>query len=180
MHRLHWNVAWCGLVWLAYGMKYKSDDLLHPRSLQEALSEDCSAAISMDVPGKIEKVEFSCFVMGYMIVRWSVSGDTFGGKLHQDEWSMSTTPPESTLLSVFLTKLTCPLHDFTAYSPCTTLHSFMHNFVFVAKIHNYLLHYIPKPQGYHPQVFEDIFLSIRPSRSLKNRDRHFVSKRALT
>ena len=50
-----------------------------------------------------------------------------GNMLHQDEWRMSTTPSEFPLLSVLL-KI-CPLHDFTTYSLCTTLHSIMHNFV---------------------------------------------------
>ena len=98
--------------------------------------------------------------------------------LHQDEWSMSTTPPIFPLLSVLLRNLLVfgmtsllIVHVPPINHSCITLS-------FEVKLQSCLLHSDLKTQGYHPQAFQDTSRTPRTSRTIKNMDQHLLSNRA--
>ena len=101
-----------------------------------------------------------------------------GNILHQDEWSMSTIPHEFPLLSVLLINLL--VHGMTSLL-IVHVPPFIHSYItlsFQVHIQSRLLHYDLKTQSYHPEAFQDTSRTPRPSRTLKNRDQHLLSKRA--
>ena len=103
-----------------------------------------------------------------------------GNMLHQDEWSMYTTPPEFPLLSVLLKNLL--VHGMT---PLLILHvpPFNHSCITLSlevQIQNSLLHSDLKTLGFCREAFQDIFWATRPSRTLEFISQHLLFKRALT
>ena len=97
--------------------------------------------------------------------------------LHQDEWSMSSTPLEFPLLSVLLRNLT--VHGMTSLL-IVHVPPFIHSCItlsFEVRIQNRLLHYVFKTQGYHAKAFLDIYRTPISSKTLENRAQHFLPKR---
>ena len=93
---------------------------------------------------------------------------------------LSTTPLKFPLLSVHLRNLfdhgmtsLLIVHVPQLIHSCITLS-------FRVQIQNRLLHSDLKTQGYLAKAFQDTSRTLRPSRTLKNRDQHFLLQRAHT
>ena len=96
--------------------------------------------------------------------------DLEGNILHQDEWSMYTTPPVFPPLSVLLRNLF--VHGMISLLK-DHVPPFIHSCIpllFELQIQNRLLRSLLKTQGYHPSVIQDTPRPTRPSRTLVNPD----------